>query len=92
MRIFMMAALALTAVGAHAAPTIDTLTMPKRYNKASIDFMCGNIKYSLSTGTGGGICGSGKTVAECTDGKGNSSKVYCSSGCSAKGKGSCKIP
>ena len=30
MRIFMMAALALTAVGAHAAPTIDKLAMPKR--------------------------------------------------------------
>ena len=92
MRIFMMAALALTSVGAHAAPTIDKLTMPKRYNKASIDSLCGTIKYSLSTGTGGGICGSGKTVAECTDGKGNSSNVTCSTGCSAKGKGSCKIP
>ena len=103
MRIFMLAALALGAVagagtaglaivGAQAAPQIDKLTMPKRYSRASIDFMCGNTKYSLSTGTGRGTCRSGKTVADCTAGQGNSAKVYCSSGCSASGKGSCKIP
>ena len=49
MRMFLIAALALTAVGSHAAPTIDKLTMPKRYQKASIDSLCGTIKCSLST-------------------------------------------
>ncbi|CAN5185969.1 hypothetical protein BH10PSE9_BH10PSE9_07460 [soil metagenome] len=49
---------------------------------ASIDFTCPNgKKFSLTTGNKKGVCGSGYSVAECNDGKGNMSKIYCDRGC-----------
>ncbi len=95
MRAFILFIALLFAGAGQAQPqtqTIDKLRAPKVVQKATIDYMCGNIKYRLTTGTNGGICGSGVTVAECTDSKGNSAKVECSKGCSSEGKGSCTIP
>jgi hypothetical protein len=61
---------------------------------ASVDVTCGDKTYSVSTGNNKGECksnGNGNS-AVCDDGKGNSSEVFCSTGCgSAKGSGSCSV-
>jgi|GEM_PF-4587969 len=81
---------ALFAVPALAAPpATTTIAAPVKQSKATIDYKCGKTTYTLTTGNGSGICGSGASVAECTDSNGNSAKVYCSKGCSSSGSGSC---
>ena len=61
---------------------------------ASVDVTCGEKTYTVSTGNNKGECksnGNGNS-AVCDDGKGNSSEVFCSTGCgSAKGSGSCSV-
>ena len=62
-----------------------------RYAKVSIEKTCGAVTYKLSTGNGKGTCASGVNVAECTDGAGNSAKLYCDQGCSlTTGSGLCE--
>lgn len=73
---------------APAGPT--RLGAPVRFTQASIEKTCGTVIYRLSTGNGKGTCATGVAVAECTDGAGNTAKMYCDKGCTtATGSGTC---
>ena len=62
-----------------------------RYAHASIEKTCGALTYRLSTGTGKGTCATGAAVAECTDGAGNTARMYCDRGCTlTTGSGACE--
>ncbi|HEY9219723.1 MAG TPA: hypothetical protein VIO94_16870 [Phenylobacterium sp.] len=76
---------------AEAAPQgPGQIAAPVRYTHASIEKTCGNVTYKLSTGNGKGTCATGVSVAECTDGAGNTAKMYCDKGCTTtSGSGSC---
>jgi hypothetical protein len=59
---------------------------------ASIDLVCGNRTYTVSTGNKSGECktGGNGNNAVCGDGHGNAAEVNCFSGCSSSnGSGSC---
>ncbi|MFC3077057.1 hypothetical protein ACFODL_03025 [Phenylobacterium terrae] len=74
---------------ADAAP--PKAAAPVRYARASIEKTCGGVTYRLSTGTGKGTCASGVSVAECTDGAGNTARMYCERGCTlTTGSGACE--
>lgn len=62
-----------------------------RYARASIEKACGAVTYRLSTGNGKGTCAAGASVAECTDGAGNTARMYCERGCTVTtGSGACE--
>jgi hypothetical protein len=74
-----------------AAPAAKKLVPPVRYAMASIEKTCGNVTYRLSTGSGKGTCATGVAVAECTDGAGNTARMYCERGCTVvTGSGACE--
>lgn len=74
-----------------APPAPKRAAAPVRYAHASIEKTCGNVTYRLSTGTGKGTCASGVAVAECTDGAGNTARMYCERGCTVTtGSGACE--
>ncbi|HEX2561332.1 hypothetical protein [Phenylobacterium sp.] len=74
-----------------AAPAPKKLGSPVRYALASIEKTCGNVTYKLSTGNGKGTCATGVAVAECTDGAGNTARLYCERGCTlTTGSGACQ--
>jgi hypothetical protein len=52
-----------------------------RYSKVSIEKTCGGVTYKLTTGNGKGACATGAAMAECTDGAGNTARMYCERGC-----------
>lgn len=63
-------------------------------SQATVDLVCGDKTYTVSTGNKSGECKTGGNGNNgiCDDGRGNSSEVNCSSGCaSAKGSGSCTV-
>lgn len=74
-----------------APPPAKKLAPPVRYAMASIEKTCGNVTYRLSTGSGKGTCATGVAVAECTDGAGNTARMYCERGCTVvTGSGACE--
>lgn len=85
-----------SALAAPQVGTVDTMGNMVRHTGASLDFTCPNgKKFSLTTGNKKGYCGSGVSVAECTDGNGNSARVECNNPASgtnctgSKGTGEC---
>lgn len=52
-----------------------------RYARGAIEKTCGARTFRLTTGSGKGACASGVALAECTDGAGNTARLYCESGC-----------
>lgn len=73
------------------ADTAPKAVAPVRYARASIEKTCGAVTYQLSTGTGKGTCASGASLAECTDGAGNTARMHCERGCTlTTGTGACE--
>jgi hypothetical protein len=84
-----VALLTCSALPAAAAAPTTTIAKPPQVLKSTIEKTCGDKTYVLSTGTKKGTCGTGVTVAECSDGA-NSARATCSKGCeSSTGAGSC---
>lgn len=59
----------------------EPMRAPVRYAAAEIEKTRGSITYRLSTGRGKGVCATGAAIAECTDGAGNTARMYCDHGC-----------
>jgi hypothetical protein len=83
--------LSIRLAEAPAAPAPLRAAPAVRYAHATIEKTCGGVTYRLSTGTGKGTCATGVSIAECTDGAGNTARMYCERGCTlTTGAGACE--